>query len=207
MKAKRVTLVELSVYENTVPLVSGYLQAYACQDQEIAETYDFDIYSRGLRDDLDELEENLVERESHIYAFSCYIWNMGVVRKLLGRLLKRRPDAFYLLGGPQVMNRAAEYMTPEHPRVVVCNGEGEQPFYEFLRTMATDEPDLSQVSSVSYWSDGEIRTSSGAPPPTPRSTSSTRTASEPTSSGSAGTASRASSSRTPTGACPRATSS
>jgi len=163
MKAKRVTLVELSVYENTVPLVSGYLQVYASQDPAIVENYDFDIYSRSLRDDLDEMAESLVERDADIYAFSCYIWNMGVVRRLLRRLLERRPDAYYLLGGPQVINRAREYVAPEHTRVVVCNGEGEQPFYEFLRTLATDEPDFSQVSSVSYWSDGALRTSELTP--------------------------------------------
>jgi radical SAM superfamily enzyme YgiQ (UPF0313 family) len=163
MKTKRVTLVELSVYENTVPLVSGYLQAYACQDPAIAGHYDFDIYARGLRGEIDQLAEDLIGRETDIYAFSCYIWNMGVVKELLRRLLERRPDAHYLLGGPQVINRAAEYVAPEHTSVVVCNGEGEQPFYEFLRTMATDEPDFGQVSSVSYWADGRLRTTELTP--------------------------------------------
>jgi radical SAM superfamily enzyme YgiQ (UPF0313 family) len=159
MTAKRVTLIELSVYENMVPLVSGYLQAYACQDQAIADHYEFDIYARGLRDDPDQLAEDLIQRDSDIYAFSCYIWNMGLVRQVMQRLQKSRPDAYYLLGGPQVMNRAAEYVEPEQTKVVVCNGEGEQPFYEFLRAVATDEPDFDQVSSVSYWAGGELRTS------------------------------------------------
>jgi len=43
--AKKVTLVELSVYEGILPLASGYLQAYACQDQNINKAYDFEKYS------------------------------------------------------------------------------------------------------------------------------------------------------------------
>lgn len=153
---KRVTFVELSVYDNTVPLVSGYLQAYAMQDPDIAAGYEFQFYSRSLHDDPQEMLAELLDHSGDVYAFSCYIWNTGLVRWLLDGLLPLLPDAWFLLGGAQVMNHADEYIPLDTANVVVCNGEGEQPCYEFLRQLLDDRCDLSQVSGVSF------RTGSGA---------------------------------------------
>lgn len=153
---KHVTFVELSVYDNTVPLVSGYLQAYAMQDPIIAAGYDFKFYSRSLRDDPNVMLAELLGYASDVYAFSCYIWNAGLVRRLLNGLLAGLPDTWFLLGGAQVMNHADGYIPPDAANVVVCNGEGEQPCYEFLRQILRESPDLSQVSGVSF------RTNTGA---------------------------------------------
>ncbi|MFJ2171518.1 B12-binding domain-containing radical SAM protein [Streptomyces sp. NPDC087851] len=163
-RPRRVTFVELSVYENTVPLVSGYLQAYATQDSRIAGSCAFEFFTRGLRTDPGELLDDLLARDSDVYAFSCYIWNMGLVRVLLDQLVARRPDAWIILGGAQVINHARQYIGPDVRNVVVCNGEGEQPFYEFLHQVVSDRPDLSQVSGVSYrGEDGELRTTEQPP--------------------------------------------
>lgn len=161
---RRVTIVELSVYDNTVPLVAGYLQCYATRDPLVAETFDFAIYSRSLRADPAQITADLLALDSDVYAFSCYIWNMGTVRRVLADLLERRPDSQFMLGGPQVINHAHDYVRPEQRNVVVCNGEGERPFHEYLRQLAQPEPDLSRVPGISFWSSaGELVTTPGAP--------------------------------------------
>lgn len=160
----KVTIIELSVYDNTVPLVAGYLQAYAQREPEVAAAFDFDILSTSLSLDPDVLLEDLVARASSIYAFSCYIWNMGVVKKVLGPLLTARPDALVVLGGPQVMNHYAEYVPERESRVIVCNGEGERTFTEILREFLADEPDWSRVAGVSFWSEAAGRVDTENPP-------------------------------------------
>jgi radical SAM superfamily enzyme YgiQ (UPF0313 family) len=161
---KHVTFVELSVYDHTIPLVSGYLRAYATQDPRIDESYDFRFYSRSLRQDPDEILADLVSHDSDVYAFSCYIWNTGLVRRLLAGLLARRPDAWFLLGGAQVINHGADYIPAGRANVVVCNGEGEQPTYEFLSELRADRPDLSQVSGVSFRAGGGALVTTEKPP-------------------------------------------
>ncbi|WP_031004388.1 B12-binding domain-containing radical SAM protein [Streptomyces sp. NRRL F-5727] len=163
-RTAKVTFVELSVYENTVPLVSGYLQAYAAQDRAVAEACDFSFFARGLSEDPDALLADLLASDSDVYAFSCYIWNAGLVRRLLAGLLEHRPDAWFILGGAQVINHGEQYIPAGARRVVVCNGEGEQPFYEFLRQILLPEPDLAEVSGVSYRApDGELVTNDKPP--------------------------------------------
>ncbi|MFI1996870.1 B12-binding domain-containing radical SAM protein [Actinoplanes sp. NPDC020271] len=148
-----VTIIELSVYDNTVPLVAGYLQAYAQHDPEVADAFGFGILSTSLSIEPDVLLEDLVARESSIYAFSCYIWNMGVVKQVLGPLMAARPDALIVLGGPQVMNHYSEYVPEGESRVIVCNGEGERTFTEILREFLADEPAWSRVPGISFWSE------------------------------------------------------
>jgi radical SAM superfamily enzyme YgiQ (UPF0313 family) len=160
---RRVTTVELSVYDNTVPLVAGYLQTYAAQDPLVTQRYEFDIYSRGLRTEVTEIVGELLARGSDIYAFSCYVWNMGSIRRALETLLGRRPDAWYILGGPQVMRHAAEYVPRGTGQVVVCNGEGERPFYQFLCEVINEEPDFSNISGVSFWSGDVLVSTQEAP--------------------------------------------
>jgi radical SAM superfamily enzyme YgiQ (UPF0313 family) len=160
---QRVTITEFSVYENTFPLVAGYLQTYALQDPRIAQAYDFETATFSIRSSLGEIAERLLEDESHVYGFSCYIWNMGLVRRVVDELVRLRPDAVFILGGPQVMNHGFEYI-PQTGNVLVCNAEGEQPFYELLLEMLNPSPSLEGVSGITYRrEDGELVTTPATP--------------------------------------------
>lgn len=150
-------LVELTVYPNTLPLASGYLQAYARQDPEVAGAFDFAIHAAEVTTPLEKLVSDLVELDADVYGLSCYLWNMRRMKALLDELVRLRPDSYIILGGPQVMHHAAEYVEPSARNVLVCNSEGEKPFTAFLREVAGDR-DFHQVPGVSFWSDGELVT-------------------------------------------------
>lgn len=152
---KRVSIIELTVYENTVPLVAGYLQAYAQQDPAIRDTFGFSIFSESLSIDPGQLLARLINMDSHVYAFSCYIWNMAVITKILPALMAARPEAYIVLGGPQVINHFTEYAPRGERRVMVCNGEGEHTFYELLLQLRAPVPDFAQVSGISFWGDDD----------------------------------------------------
>lgn len=155
----KVTLVELPAFENLMPLVSGYLQAYASRDRALASSCTFDRYvTCAVGADAAEVLAALAARDSDVYAFSCYIWNMGLIRRVLPELRRARPDASIILGGPQVMNHAAEYVPPEAENMLVCNGEGEVTFYRFLTELLSRHPDFAAVPGVGFWRDGQLVT-------------------------------------------------
>jgi radical SAM superfamily enzyme YgiQ (UPF0313 family) len=163
MSSKKVVLVELPTYENILPLASGYVQAYAQGDEEIAASHTFEIVSYPIADDRRQILRELADRDADIYTFSCYIWNMKLVRWVLEELRALRPDAQYLLGGPQVMNHAPTYLSEDMHNVHVCNGEGERTSLEFFRQLNTETPDMRQVPGLSFWSSGELVTTAAAP--------------------------------------------
>ncbi|MGY5060944.1 B12-binding domain-containing radical SAM protein [Streptomyces sp. 900105755] len=160
---KKVVLVEIPTYENILPLASGYIQACAQADDTVGATHTFEIVSCPVTDDRHKLLEELAGKRADIYTFSCYIWNMKLVRFLLKELRERHPQAHYLLGGPQVMNHASTYLTDAQENVYVCNGEGERTSLELFRQLDSQSPDLHQVPGLSFWSGGELVTTEPAP--------------------------------------------
>ena len=100
---KRLTIVEINIFDQMLPLVSGYLQAYACTDPQVKDNYVFEKYTTTVKTPFLQLVQELSAQDSYIYAFSCYLWNMGLVRSVVSALQKTNPDAWILLGGPQVM--------------------------------------------------------------------------------------------------------
>jgi radical SAM superfamily enzyme YgiQ (UPF0313 family) len=155
---KTVTLVELTAFDNIIPLASAYLKSYACKDPDIEAAFELDIYDAPVTADREIVAAELESRDSDVYALSCYIWNMALVRWILDRLSTARPDAQFILGGPQVMSHAQSYVPPERTNIVVCNGEGERSFHQYLRQLLTGEPDFAQVQGISFWRDGDLVT-------------------------------------------------
>ena len=74
----------------------------------------------------------LVKARADVYAFSCYIWNIELVKRLCRDLRQIMPDVVVLLGGPEVS------FDPENPEYdfadhIIC-GEGEAALAAFMFT-------------------------------------------------------------------------
>ena len=162
-EVKSVVLVELPTYENILPLASGYMQAFAQSDPSVSAGYTFEIASFPVTVEREEILAALVAKDAGIYTFSCYLWNMKLVRWILLELRRRQPQTIFLLGGPQVMNHAPRYLAPDVENVFVGNGEGEHTFVELLRQLQTDRPDLAKVPGLSFWREGTLNTTAPAP--------------------------------------------
>ncbi|MEM7200894.1 MAG: radical SAM protein [Planctomycetota bacterium] len=153
-----VVFVELTVYQGTMPLASGYMQAYATQDPLVAGRCSFQKVSVIGETPHEELITDLRRRDAQVYAFSCYLWNIGLVRRLVADLRETHPDAYVILGGPQVMNCGDKYLGATDERLVLCNGEGEKTFHRFLQQVLTEAPDFAEVKGLSFYRDGELIT-------------------------------------------------
>ena len=154
----RIAMVEVNVYSGMTPLGSGYLQAYATADPEISENYIFEKHSVSVDIDYQELENDLIALNCDIYTFSCYAWNIELMKKLIAALKQAIPKACYLLGGPEVMHQGHRYLDPGFPRMFVCNGEGEKTFAQWLKELKKDKPDFRLVKGLSFYQGNELVT-------------------------------------------------
>ncbi|MDA0346594.1 MAG: cobalamin-dependent protein [Verrucomicrobia bacterium] len=153
---KTVTIVEIGIYDEMLPLVSGYLECYASKNPEVKARYCFDYYTSHVNANLDNIINDLLQKSSDVFALSCYIWNMVAMLEIKEKLVSRHPNATIVLGGPQVMNYANEYLNPNHERSVVCNGEGERVFANLLMELLSVKPDFSNVRGISFFKDNEL---------------------------------------------------
>lgn len=158
-----VMFVELPVFNGVIPLASGYMEAYCRKDQNLVDAYRFRKVSHAVTTPYADILRTLVDADAGVYAFSCYVWNTGLVRRLLAAAVQKRPDATFVLGGPQVMHQGAEYLNPANANVLVCNGEGERTFADILRQKLKGSPNWAEVQGISAYIDGELITTSPQP--------------------------------------------
>src|SRR5882672_2467626 len=104
--ANKVTLVELPVFAGVAPLASAYMEAYSRKDPVLADAYTFEKVSLPVKSDYEDVWRAIERSDADVYGFSCYVWNTGLVRRLVRRLQAEKPRAHIMLGGPQVMFQA-----------------------------------------------------------------------------------------------------
>ena len=80
-----------------------------------------------IKDELTKIIEYLKDYE--IIAFSCYIWNIGLIKKILPFLVKNHT---IILGGPEVSYNANYYLENDLAHYVIKN-EGEEAFDLLLK--------------------------------------------------------------------------
>ena len=79
-----------------------------------------------------------------IIGFSCYIWNIQIVRNLVDALKKILPSTLIILGGPEV-SYDAEALLKSIPADIIVRGEGEETLNEIL-----NENPLASIIGITY---------------------------------------------------------
>ncbi len=100
-----------------------------------------------INEKVETILEQIYARQPDVIGFSCYIWNIGLIRLLLAELPKILPDTDIWLGGPEVTYDAPGWLQ-QYPRLRgVMVGEGEAAFKELLETYlhieAEEQQDIS----------------------------------------------------------------
>ncbi|PLU18915.1 hypothetical protein BMJ31_19865 [Sinorhizobium medicae] len=152
-------LVHLNGMERVIPLAGGYLKAYAFAEPELEARWDIQLYSVFVEAiSASRLITDIYEAQPDLVGFSVYVWNAGLVRRVLPALRLLLPQATFILGGTEVLNRSADFIDPGWENVLVCNGEGEKTFRDLLGVLLGEPLGFDQIGGVSYFQGGELKT-------------------------------------------------
>ena len=77
-------------------LALRYLKAYAAPE------YNVEIVEYTIKDPVMNIVTDLYNHKPDIIGFSCYIWNMEEIKKVITILKKINPNIYIVLGGPEV---------------------------------------------------------------------------------------------------------
>lgn len=104
------------------------LRAYAGEElQPFVSLVEYTINQR-----MEEILADLYQRHPDVIGFSCYVWNISLIKELLGELPKVLPGVELWLGGPEV-SFDAPGLLEEFPMLKgIMVGEGEETFKELL---------------------------------------------------------------------------
>ena len=120
--------------------IHSNLAVYCLKSYAASKGYEVELAEYTINQQPGEVLRDLYERNVDMVAFSCYIWNIEFVKKVIKDYKKVRPRCEIWLGGPEVSYRAAELLVqlPEVRRVMV--GEGEEIFAELVRAYREELP-------------------------------------------------------------------
>lgn len=132
--------------------------------QYAAEEYgiDCEIAEYTINQSEDLILAEIFRKQPELIGFSCYIWNIELVKRLTVNLKKILPQTLILLGGPEV-SFDGEKILQETAADFVLYGEGEEAFSQLCLALEKDLP-LSQVPSLIYKAGDKIKTNPPAEP-------------------------------------------
>ena len=119
------------------------LRAYAAEFKESIEIAEYTINNKT-----EAILADLFQRAPEVIAFSCYIWNWGMIRELLAELPKILPETALWLGGPEVSYDAPAVLE-QYPQLTgIMVGEGEETFLELAKYYCRHDRKLTDVSGI-----------------------------------------------------------
>src|SRR5688572_2406878 len=110
---------------NYLPYAVGLLQGYIQKYAQLPERYEFllPLYSRLP---VKAAVEKLLGAD--VIGFSTYVWNIRISLEIARQIKQQSPNTLIVFGGPQVPDRAEDFLR-QHPFIdIVCHGEGEPIF-------------------------------------------------------------------------------
>ena len=128
-----------------------------------------------INQSIDGILQGIVEEKPEFIGFSCYIWNIDIVKKLLKECKKLLPDSLIWFGGPEAETNA-EQLLHDFPQLDgIMYGEGEKTFPELLQyyfafdSFSKDNPALKargieEIPGIVLRTDAGIVKNAPAPP-------------------------------------------
>jgi radical SAM superfamily enzyme YgiQ (UPF0313 family) len=104
-----------------------------------------------------EILQQLYEALPDVIGFSCYIWNVEIVLKIVSSLKKVLPETVIVLGGPEVSYDPDHLMRRYDCIDFVISGEGEHIFRN-LTDHLEQNTDYTTIPGISYRIRGEVYT-------------------------------------------------
>lgn len=151
----RAALVEFSILQQ-FPLISGYLHAYAAADAAVAECFEFVYYQEEIgRTDYSRSLSAIRALDAELVCLSAYVWNMGLVVRLVNDLQNDSHVRHIILGGHQISHQIRKYIDRRDEKTIVVNGQGEIAFRSLLQRLAAGG-ELPPQKGISFYRGGEL---------------------------------------------------
>ena len=111
----------------------------------------------------DDILQEIYRRRPDVVAFSCYIWNLQMIERVLEDLPKVLPEVQIWAGGPEVSYDAPDFLKKHDCMTGVMMGEGEETFLELMEYWHGKKK-LNEIPGITWRdSEGEIKVQPGRP--------------------------------------------
>lgn len=135
-------------------LALKYLSKFAQNDKR----HDLYLAEFTINQRLDFILGELFKQKPDVVMFSCYIWNIEMIKPLCVELKKILPHTAIMLGGPEVSYNSQAFLAAHGEVDLIMQGEGEVTITELLDYLDFGAPALGEIDGITYRSGDEIVT-------------------------------------------------
>ena len=121
-----------------------------------------DILELSINNSPDFAVSEIFRRKPDVVCFSCYIWNMELIAKIIPVIKKVLPGAAVLLGGPEASYEYDGLFCLGADIIMI--GEGEGTFFELARYFIDKDIKLNDIKGIAYMEKGLVAATAGRPP-------------------------------------------
>lgn len=107
-----------------------------------------------INQSVDDILGSIFKHKPEVLGFSCYIWNIEIICKLVVEIKKVLPKLIIILGGPEVSYEQREWLNQLPMVDVVVYGEGEVTMTELIKSInqqrQLDLIPLESIQGIAY---------------------------------------------------------
>lgn len=100
--------------------------------------------------------KGIYKEKADVLAFSCYIWNVSLIKEIIKDIKKIQPNIIIWLGGPEVSYDAKEFLKCNTDVKGVMIGEGEETFKELAEYYLFENIKLNEIKGLVFRQDKDI---------------------------------------------------
>lgn len=91
-----------------------------------------------IKDDPLHIVQDILSMQVEVVCFSCYIWNIEIIKAVIRLLKETKPDLHILVGGPEVSYESYDLL--EQGVDAISIGEGEKSVWEYIAMLEEESP-------------------------------------------------------------------
>ena len=134
------------------------LKAYADPEGKYTHIREYTINNR-----IEFIVSDIYKEKPDYIGFSCYIWNIDMIKIIARRLKKVLPNTLMAFGGPEVSYDGAEFLRENPFADIIMKGEGEGT-YKKLLTLWSEGGNYAGIKGIIYRNGDEIIENENAEP-------------------------------------------
>ena len=116
--------------------------------------FDVDIKEYTIKDNIDYIIKDILIEKPYLIGFSCYIWNISIIKILAIKIKEMAQQTKILFGGPETSYDYDEYFMSKIVDFIIIN-EGEESFNKLLRALDTNDS-FDDIPNLAYLKNNEI---------------------------------------------------
>jgi len=98
--------------------------------------------------ELKKTAEKIVKQKPKIIGFSCYVWNIKTMLKIVSLVKRKRSDAIIVLGGPEASCNAKRLLKKNNNIDYIVIDEGEEKFLKLLENIENKKKRINSIQGL-----------------------------------------------------------